>query len=122
MKVLIADDSNFILERLKNMLSKIEQVELIACFQNGIEALEAIREMKPDLAVLDNKMPGLKGIDIIRTVRQEDQKVTLMLLTFYANAYYKQKALQAGANYIFSKSDDFEKIPDTIIKLKSNSI
>ena len=113
-RVLIADDSNFMLVRLQQMLVGMEGVELVGSFHNGTDALAALRELKPDLAILDNKMPGLNGIDIIREIRKEDSQVTLMLLTFYADLHYRQQAMNAGADYFFSKSEDFEKIPAVI--------
>jgi DNA-binding NarL/FixJ family response regulator len=121
-KVLIADDSHFILDRLQQMLFSMEDVEVVGAFQNGTDALNALHELKPDLAILDNKMPGIKGIDIIREIRKVDSKVKLMLLTFYADTYYRQQAMKAGADYFFSKNEDFENIPEVIMGLKNNRI
>ncbi|MDO8896833.1 MAG: response regulator, partial [Bacteroidales bacterium] len=53
-------------------------------------------------------------IDVIKEIRKEDQKVKLMLLTFYANSYYSKQAMDAGADYFLSKSEDFDKIPELI--------
>lgn len=117
MRVLIADDSSFMLDRLQQMLLSLEDVEVVVSFRNGTDALHALRDQKPDLAILDNKMPGLKGVDVIREIRKEDRKVKIMLLTFYANTYYKQQAMNAGADYFFSKSEDFEKIPGVVSEL-----
>ena len=114
MKILIADDSNFILDRLQQMLSLLDHVEIIGAYDNGTDALSALQTLKPDLAILDNKMPGIKGIDIIREIRKEDHIVQLMLLTFYSDGYYRAQAIKAGANYFFSKSDDFEQIPEVV--------
>lgn len=117
MRVLIADDSAFMLDRLQQMLNNLEQVEVIGSFSNGTDALAAIRTLKPDVAILDNKMPGIKGVEVIREVRKKDHTVKLMLLTFYAESHYRQQAMIAGADYFFSKSEDFEKIPAVMIKL-----
>ena len=122
MRVLIADDSNFILDRLQQMLSSLDNVEVVGSFHNGTDALSGIHKLKPDLAVLDNKMSGLKGVDVIREIRKEDNKVKLMLLTFYADTYYRQQAMKAGADYFFSKSEDFEKIPEIIMQLRNYGI
>ena len=119
-RVLIADDSNFMLVRLQQMLLSLEGVELVGSFSNGTDALTALHELKPDLAILDNKMPGLKGIDIIKEIRKEDSEIKLMLLTFYAESPYRQQAMQAGADFFFSKSEDFEKIPEVIMQLINN--
>jgi DNA-binding NarL/FixJ family response regulator len=120
MRVLIADDSDFILDRLQQLLQSMEDVEVVGSFRNGTDALAALHQLKPDLAILDNKMPGLRGIDIIREIRKEDSEVKFMLLTFYAESHYRQQAINAGADYFFSKSEDFEKIPEVIIELTKN--
>jgi DNA-binding NarL/FixJ family response regulator len=114
MKILIADDSNFILDRLQQMLNLLDHVEIVGVYHNGTDALSALQTLKPDLAILDNKMPGIKGIDIIREIRKENLIVQLMLLTFYSDGYYRTQAIKAGANYFFSKSDDFEQIPEVV--------
>lgn len=118
-RVLIADDSDFMLDRLEQMLSGLEGVELVGVCHNGTDALAAMRNLKPDLAILDNKMPGLKGVEVIREIRKENQKVKLMLLTFYSDPHYKTQAMNAGADYFFSKSEDFEKIPEVIMQLRN---
>ncbi|MBW8332055.1 MAG: response regulator transcription factor [Prolixibacteraceae bacterium] len=120
MRIVIADDSDFMLERLQEMLNLVDQVEVVGVYNNGIEALAALKILNPDLAILDNKMPGLKGVDIIREIRKEDHTVKLMLLTFYSDSYYRIQAMKAGADYFFSKSEDFEKIPEVIAELINN--
>jgi len=108
------------LDRPQQMLVSLEDVEVIGSFRNGADALAALHELKPDLVVLDNKMPGLKGVDVIAVIRKENAKVKLILLTLFANKYYRQQAMNAGADFFFSKSEDFEKIPEVIMQLKNN--
>jgi len=110
MKVLLADDSALILERLKEMLSIYEQAEIVASLKNGAETLEALKTLKPDLAIVDIKMPGLSGLEILNEIRKEDKTIKFIILTFYASDYYRQLAIQSGADYFFNKADDFEKI------------
>lgn len=117
MKVIVADDSTIMLDRLKQLLCGLQNVEVVRSCRNGNELLDAMHQLKPDLVILDNKMPGLKGIEVIREIRKENQEVKLMLLTFYANSYYKQHAFKAGADYFLSKSEDFYKIPELIAEL-----
>ena len=110
MRVLLADDSGLILERLKEMLSIYRQVEIVGTFENGTDTLEAIRILKPDLAIVDIKMPGISGLDILKKIRKEDKTVKFIILTFYSSDYYRQMAIQNGADYFFNKADDFDKV------------
>jgi DNA-binding NarL/FixJ family response regulator len=110
MKVLLADDSGLILERLKEMLSMHEKAEVVASLKNGKDALEALRILKPDLAIVDLKMPGLSGLEVLNEIRKEDNTIKFIILTFYSSDYYRQQAIEAGADYFFNKADDFDKV------------
>jgi DNA-binding NarL/FixJ family response regulator len=110
MRVLLADDSGLILERLQEMLSMYNQTEIVGSLKNGTETLEALRVLKPDLAIVDIKMPGLSGLEVLNEIRKEDKTIKFIILTFYSSDYYRQLAIQAGADYFFNKVDDFDKL------------
>ena len=120
MRIIIADDSDLILERIQEMLNQFNQVEIIALLKNGKDALKAFKFIKPDLVILDIKMPGLNGLEVLKEIRKEDKNVKIIILTLYASDYYRQLAMQSGANYFFSKVDDFEKIAVVVEELKLN--
>jgi len=114
MKVLLADDSKLSLVRLQEMVSIYKQVEIVKSCSNGIDTLEALRTLKPDLAIVDIKMPGLSGLVVLNEIRKEDKIVKFIILTFYSSEYHRQMALQAGADYFFNKVDDFEKVSQLV--------
>lgn len=120
MRVLLADDSGLILERLQEMIKKIKYVEIAGSFTNGIETLNALRILKPDLAIVDLKMPGLNGIQVLNEIRNENKILKFMILTFCSADYYQKIALQAGADYYFSKVDDFEKVSMVVEEMLAN--
>jgi DNA-binding NarL/FixJ family response regulator len=117
MRVLLADDSDLILARLQDMLSNSKQVELVGTFKNGTEALAALRTLKPDLAIVDIKMPGINGLEVLTEIRKEDKALNFIVLTFYAMDYFRHIAIQSGADYFFSKVDDFEKLSIVVKEL-----
>ena len=110
MKVLLADDSGLILERLAEMLNMYKKVEIVGSFRNGTDTLAALRSLKPDLAIIDLKMPGLSGLEVIHEIRKEDKTVKVIILTFYSSDYYRNIAIQTGADYFFNKVDDFDEV------------
>jgi DNA-binding NarL/FixJ family response regulator len=110
MRVLIADDSDLIRERLQQMLRQFGQVEIVGTFNNGTQALEGLMRLQPDLAIVDYKMPGLSGLEVLKRIRKEITTIKIIILTFYSSDYYRQLAMQCGADYFFSKADDFDKI------------
>ena len=114
MKVLIADDSELILETLQEMLSRYGQVEIVASCKNGTDTLVAIQTMNPNLAIVDVNIPGMTGLDVLSEIRKENHTTTFIILTLYSSGYYRQQAIEGGADYFFSKEDDFEKIPGVV--------
>ena len=110
MRILLADDSSLILERLNNMVHLHKHVEIVAELKNGKDALEALRILKPDMAIIDIKMPGLSGLYVLNEIRKENKSIIIIILTLYSSSYYRQLAIQQGTNYFFSKVDDFEKV------------
>ena len=114
MRILLADDSALILERLREMLSSCSQVEIVGSCKNGNEALESLQNLKPDLAIVDLRMPGLSGLQVLTEIRKENKTLQFIILTLHSSDYFRQMALEAGADYFFSKADDFEKVVEVV--------
>ncbi len=117
LRVLLADDSDLILDRLQQMLRLHPLVEIAGSFKDGIKTLEALKSLKPDLAIVDIKMPGLTGLEVLHEIRKEDSHLKFMILTFYSSENYRKLAISYGADYFFSKVDDFEKISPVVNEL-----
>ena len=126
MRVLLADDSVLILEWLQDTLGLNKQVEIVGSFKNGIDTLNALKTLKPDLAIVDFKMPGLNGLEVLKEIRKENKILKFIILTYYSLDNYRQVAMQAGADYFFSKVDDFEKVSivveEMVAKEQNNKI
>jgi two-component system, NarL family, response regulator DesR len=117
MRVILADDSALILERLQALVTLCNQAEIVASCDNGTKALEAIRNLKPDLAIVDLQMPGLTGLEVLTAIRKTNKKVKIIILTFFSTDYHKNMSLDAGADYFFSKVDEFEKISQVLSEM-----
>jgi len=117
MRVILADDSDLILDRLQTMVGKSQKIKIVGTYRNGIDTLEALRTLKPDLAIVDIKMPGMSGLEVLTQIRKENKALIFIVLTFFSMDYYRQLALEAGVDYFFSKIDDFEKITEVLDKL-----
>ncbi len=110
MRIILADDSLLILERLQQMIGISKQAQIVGSYNNGTDTLEALRTLKPDVAIIDIKMPGLTGLEVLNEIRKENKTVKFIILTFYSSEHYRQIAIREGADYYFSKVDDFEKV------------
>jgi len=121
MRVIIADDSKLTLDWLAEMLGNYKQIEVVGKYDNGTDTLDALRNLKPDVAIVDYRMPGLNGIEVLREIRKTDSGLKFILLTFYAFDNYRQMAMEAGADFFFSKVDDYEKLSLLMGELMAHS-
>jgi DNA-binding NarL/FixJ family response regulator len=117
MKIVIADDSSLLRDRIKSMLNNINDVFVVGEAENGVEALQLIKEKKPDLAILDIRMPDMNGIEVLKRIRELKMKVKVCMLTNYSYPQYKKRCLEAGADYFLNKTEDLEKINIVITDL-----
>ncbi len=117
MKVFIADDSQVIRERLSALLSDIEGIEVIGEAQDGFEARDGILTLKPDVVILDIRMPGRNGIDVLRDIKESNPDIMVIILTNYPYPQYRRRCMEKGADYFFDKSNEFEKVIEIIEQL-----
>jgi DNA-binding NarL/FixJ family response regulator len=110
MKILIADDSSLLRDRIKSLLQNIDNNSIVYEAENGSDALNIIRHKQPDLAILDIRMPGLTGIEVLKKIRELKMKVKICILTNYAYPIYKRRCIEAGADFFLRKTEDFEEI------------
>lgn len=111
-KVFIADDSLIVREHLVTMLDELVGIEIVGQAENVTEAISAIQHLRPDVVILDIRMPGGSGIDVLQTIKQDEVAPIVIVLTNYPYSGYRQKCLQAGADYFLDKSTEFEQIPE----------
>lgn len=109
-KVFIADDSLIVREHLMTMLDELAGIEIVGQAENVTEAISAIQQLRPDVVILDIRMPGGSGIDVLKTIKQSELAPIVIILTNYPYSGYRQKCLQAGADYFLDKSTEFEQI------------
>lgn len=117
-KVFIADDSLVVREHLVIMLDELAGIEIVGQAENVAEAISAIRKLQPDVVILDIRMPGGSGIDVLQTIKQDEAVPMVVILTNYPYPGYRQKCLQAGADYFLDKSTEFDQIPELFERFK----
>ncbi|MEQ9569594.1 MAG: response regulator transcription factor [Longimicrobiales bacterium] len=107
--VLVADDSVLVRNRLIPYLREIDGVGEIREAGTGSEALREIFARPPDILVLDVRMPGGTGLDVLDTLRSEDALPALVVVwTNFAHTHTRHRALAAGAHGFFDKSTQFQ--------------
>ena len=117
MRVLLADDSSLILERLQEMITGYKRAEIVGTFKNGTDTLSALRILKPDLAIVDIVMPGLNGLEVLREIRRENETLRFIIFTFHSSDYYRQMAIQFKVDHFFNKVDDFDNLKQVVAEM-----
>lgn len=126
LKILLVDDSEFILQRVQHLLEGMKQVKEIRTATSAEEASEWIESYNPSLVFLDINLPGKNGLQMLKEIRSKTAiDPTIVILTNNTLSGYRTECMQAGADYFLDKAKDFSVIPDivqqTSEKLISNS-
>jgi len=111
-RVLIADDHHIFRKGVISILSGDDSFELAAEAADGIEALEKIRTLKPDIALLDLDMPGLNGLEVARAVFSDKLPVKTAILTMHKEKEYFSGAMDLNVKAFLLK----DKISDDLIE------
>ena len=112
MRVFIAENSSIIRERLAVLLSDLQGIEIIGYAEDVSEAVESIRLMKPDVVILDIQMPGGSGFSVLRDIRASELPAVVIIFTNDPFPQYRQRFIDAGADFFLDKSAEFEKLLD----------
>jgi len=121
--VFIADDSSEIRKRIIAMLSDLEErIEMIREAENVQDAINSIHEFGPDVVILDIRMPGGSGIDVLKKIRKINEVPVIIILTNYPHSQYRKKCMEAGADFFFDKSGDFEEIVKVVSGISGRRI
>ncbi len=111
MRVLIADDHGIVRSGLRRLLESEEGIEVVAEAGDGAEACEKAVATKPDLAILDVKMPELSGLEATRAIREQAPEVSILILSMHDEERYLFEALKAGASgYVLKRAADSDLI------------
>jgi len=95
LRVLIADDERLVREGIAALLALQPGIEVVATAENGATAIELTRELAPDVALMDIRMPGIDGVEAAAVLREE---TTVLMLTTFDDEEYLVRALHAGAS------------------------
>jgi DNA-binding NarL/FixJ family response regulator len=113
-RVLIADDQPVVRDGLAMLLDLIDDVEIVATAADGIEAVERSRAERPDIVLMDLRMPRLEGADATRQILAAYPETRVLVLTTYADDQFLFPALQAGARGYLTKDATAEEIEHAI--------
>ena len=113
-KILICDDEPGIRESLKLIL---ERDYTLSYARNGREAVEQVKQHRPDLVITDIKMPHLNGLEALKAIKRADSRLPVLIITGYESSDVAAEAVNLGANDYLTKPFDREKVREKVLAL-----
>jgi DNA-binding NarL/FixJ family response regulator len=108
-RVVLADDHSLFRAGVRKLLDEVPGIEVLAEASDGLELLEAMKTVSPDLVILDISMPGMRGVEAAKEIRTRDPRVKVLILTMHRKREYFQHAMSAGAaGYLLKEDADTE--------------
>ncbi|MCF7804276.1 MAG: response regulator transcription factor [Candidatus Marinimicrobia bacterium] len=117
MKIVIADDAASFRERLRDMIEAIPEVSKVIATDGGFDALRQIIVHQPELAVLDIRMPGANGYEILIEVKKRDPDIRIFIVTAFGDELNKTMAEHCGADGFYTKTGHLNEMLNKIEQL-----
>jgi DNA-binding NarL/FixJ family response regulator len=103
-RVIIIEDETMLRDLLSELLKNFPLCTLVGAYGDGLEGWKAVQKIKPDLVLLDIKIPSLNGLEILRRIRANLSNCSVLLLSAYFTTGMVRQALKSGANGIIEKT------------------
>ena len=123
-KVAIADDHRIIRDGIELLLSGTEHIEIVGQAGDGVELLKILDSKDVDVVLLDVRMPGLTGLEVMERIAALDGDLAVVMLSMYGDPVYVSRAIELGASGYLLKSvgqEELVKAIDTVAAGKSYS-
>jgi DNA-binding NarL/FixJ family response regulator len=112
--VLVYDDNISLRESIERMVQFTDHLLLVGSYGNVQQVTEQVKELQPEVILMDIDMPGLNGIEAVKQVRQFDKKVPIIMLTVFDDNVHVLEAIVAGASGYLLKKHISDKLVDAI--------
>lgn len=107
-RVVLTDDHFFVRDGIKSLLESEENIEVVGEATDGLEALEIVEKTKPDLLIIDIRMPNLTGIEVVEKLRAKNNMLKTIVLSMHESEEYVLKSIKAGADGYLLKGSSKE--------------
>ncbi len=122
LKILIIDDAELIRNRLIRFLSRFGAIEQVLEAKDVAEGISKYEKYHPEIVLLDIRMPGGSGFDILKYIKSTDSESRVLIITNYSSEQYRKESMEVGSDYFFDKARDIKEIENTLHTLISGGI
>jgi len=116
-RVLLVDDNDDFLTGAASWLATDPELELVGTARSGLEAMDEVERLKPDLVLMDVTMPDVSGFDATRRIKSSDNSPRVILLTLHHSEVAREEAAAAVADGYVAKNEITEQLLPTIREL-----
>lgn len=110
-RVLLVDDHPVVRQGIRNLLEAQDDIKIVGEASGGTEAIKLVKDLSPDVMLLDMEMPGIKGTQVARQIKDEGLPVRVLALSAHDDKQYIRELLSSGAAGYLVK----EEVPETIV-------
>ena len=121
-KVVIVDDHPIVREGFKKLINSEDDFDVIGTAESAAEAIEIIREMDPDVAMLDLSLKESSGIELIKDLQVSFPQLRVLVVSLHDEEIYAERVLRAGAKGFIMKSEEVEDIITAVRKVANGEI
>lgn len=114
--VLVVDDHELVRSGITRMLADNPDIDVLGEAASGEDAIEAVRKNRPDIVLMDIRMPGIGGLEATRKILRLDDSIRVIVVTACADDPYPTRVMQAGATAYITKGADIEEMVRAIRK------
>ncbi len=117
-KVFLVDDHKMFREGLKQLIGKEDNLKVVGEAEDGITAIEKIKDLKPNIAVVDISLPDLNGLEVTKEIRKNSY-TEVLILSMHSDAFFAINSLKSGAKGYILKEDSFNLLIEAIRNVAS---
>lgn len=118
LKLFIADDQPLIRNWLKSITADSDQINLVGEADTTLKTIRGIRAEKPEVVILDISMPGDGGLHVLSKIKATEPSPIVIIFTSQLEPYYRDLCFDIGADYFFSKTQEFDHLETVLSQLQ----
>src|SRR6185503_9798460 len=121
-RVFLVDDHAILLDGLRELINRTEDLEVCGQAMSGEEAIQKLPDSKPNLAVVDLSLPGIGGLELLKTLHDRVPSVSCLVLSMHDETIYAERCLRAGARGYLMKHHSVDSLVAALRQIQSGKI